>query len=221
MSMRLKFFALVFLLAVASATHPQEPEQPKQEKPGPKGVIHLQEVKDVPRLHADQACANFSWAAALAAVLAKQNAEIKQDFWMDKYYGGAVCLDQIGSPDDLIRKAQGDYVLDDGRHVTITMTYHAGVPANAEAYLVPIMRDEILILFIDGNAEPLVGAMWDEYRSPRGERMIDLKELHVLDPLASEEKQRIILDMTGDDVQRITGYMKVQATETNKQYWPK
>jgi hypothetical protein len=83
------------------------------------------------------------------------------------------------------------------------------------------MQDQMLILFADGEAEPLVGAMWDEYRSERGERMIDLKELHVLNLLASEDKQRVILDMTGDDANRITGYMNVQATEVNKQYWPK
>jgi hypothetical protein len=193
----------------------------KKDKPAPKGVIHLQEVKDVSPVHAAQACKNFSWAAALATVLAHEHAEIKEDFWIDKYYGGSVCLDQIGAPDDLVRKAQGEYVLDDGRHVAVTLTYRDGLPSNASDFLVPIMHDEILILFVDGEAEPLVGAMWDEYQSKRGERMIDLKELHVIDPLAAEDQQRVILDVTGDDAQRITGYMIVQATEVNKQYWPK
>ena len=212
---------LAALLFVATAAFTQEPEEPSKEKPMPKGVIHLQEVKDVPPMAATQACNNFSWAASLAEVLAKQDAEIKQDFWLDKYYGGSVCLDEIGSPDDLIRKGDGEYILDDGRHVALKLTYHAGLPVNASDFLVPIMKDEILILFVEGEAEPLVGAMWDEYKSKRGERMIDLKELHALDPFASEDKQRVIFDMTGDDAQRITGYMKVQAVEVNKQYWPK
>ena len=212
---------LVAVICFAVIAHPQEPDDAKKEKPLPKGVIHLQEVKDVPPVHAAQACTNFSWAAALATVLTKENAEIKEDFWVDKYYGGAVCLDDMGSPDDLIRKAEGEYVLDDGRHVALKLTYYKGLPANASDFLVPIIHDEILILFVDGKAEPLVGAMWDEYQSKRGERMIDLKELHVLDPLAGEDKQRVILDMTGDDARRISGYMTVQATEVNKQYWPK
>jgi hypothetical protein len=216
------YFGFLFVvLCFAACAHPQDTDDAKKEKPLPKGVIHLQEVKDVPPIHAAQACNNFSWAASLANVLAKENAAIKEEFWVDKYYGGSVCLDQMGAPDDLIRKAEGEYVLDDGRHVTLKLTYSAGLPANASDFLVPIIHDEILILFVDGEAEPLVGAMWDEYQSKRGERMIDLKELHLLDPLATEEKQRVILDMTGDDAHRITGYMMVKATEVNKQYWPK
>jgi hypothetical protein len=216
------YFGFLFVvLCFAAWAHPQDTDDTKKEKPLPKGVIHLQEVKDVPPIHAAQACNNFSWAASLANVLAKENAAIKEEFWVDKYYGGSVCLDQLGAPDDLIRKAEGEYVLDDGRHVTLKLMYSAGLPANASDFLVPIIHDEILILFVDGEAEPLVGAMWDEYQSKRGERMIDLKELHLLDPLATEEKQRVILDMTGDDAHRITGYMMVKATEVNKQYWPK
>ena len=204
----------------AAPTQPN-PEEPAKEKLPPKGVIHMQEVKDVPPLHAIHACNNYSWVASLEAVLAAQQAGIKQDFWADKYYGGDLCLDEIGAPDDLIRKAQGEYVLDDGRHVELKLEYFPGLPSNASALLVPILNDEILILFIDGKAELLVGAMWDEYQSRRGERMIDLKELHVLDPLLEGEKQKVVLDATGDDVNKITGYMRVKATEVGQQYWPK
>lgn len=196
-------------------------EQTEKEKGKPKGTIHLEEVKDVPTLHADQACTNYSWAVALSASLLKQNVDLKPDFWIDKYYGGSVCLDQIGASDDLVRKAESEYILDDGRHVAISLTYHDGLPRNVADFLLPIIHDEILILFVNGKAEPLVGAMWDEYQSKRGERMIDLKELHVLDPLADTDHQRVILDMTGNDTQSITGFMQVHTTETNKQYWPK
>lgn len=208
---------IFFAILVAASLLAQD--QPEKDKP--KGTIHIEEVKDVPTLHADQPCNNFSWAAALAASLAHQNVEIKPDVWIDKYYGGSVCLDQIGAPDDLVRKAEGEYVLDDGRHIALHLTYHDGLPRNVADFLLPIIHEELLILFVDGKAEPLVGAMWDEYQSKRGERMIDLKELHTLDPLADADHQRVVLDMTGDDMKRVTGFMQVTTTETNQQYWPK
>ena len=83
------------------------------------------------------------------------------------------------------------------------------------------MTDELLILFVDGTAEVLTGAMWDEYHSNRGERMIDLKELHLLNPLLEGDKQKVILDATGDEVGKISGFMKVRVVEANPQYWPK
>jgi hypothetical protein len=205
---------------------PASPNQPtagpdEKEKLPPKGVIHVLEVKDPPKVHADQPCNNYSWAASLAGVLASQKADIAEDYWIDKYYGGDLCLESMGTPDDLIKKAEGEYVLDDGRHVELKLEYFAGLPANSSTLLVPIMTDEILILFIDGHADMLIGAMWDEYQSKRGERMIDLKELHLLDPLLDGEKQKVILDTTGDDISKVTGFMKVTATEVHQQYWPK
>src|ERR1700761_1141904 len=135
----------------------QEQPKPEEEKK-PKGVIHLQEVKDVPQVHARQACNNYSWTASLEAVLGSQRVNLNQEFWADRYYGGDLCLDEMGSPDDLIKKAEGEYTLDDGRHVKIEMQYFSGVPSNVSAFLVPIMNDELLILFLDGRAAVLTGA---------------------------------------------------------------
>lgn len=222
----LLFPTLVAVLALGSLSFPQqEAASPNstEDKPAlpPKGIIHEQEVAQVPETHADHPCNSYSWAASLAAVLIAQHAALRQDFWVDKYYGGDVCIDEIGAPEDLIRKGEGEYVLEDGRHVELKMDYFAGVPSNVSSLLVPVMKDEILIVFTEGKAELLTGAKWDDYRSPRGERMIDLKELHLLDPLAPSEKQKIVLDATGEDLKKISGYMKVKATEVNQQYWPK
>jgi hypothetical protein len=185
---------------VQQTVAPETPkaDQPEEQKKLPKGVIHVQEVKDPPEVHAD----------------------LKQDFWVDRYYGGSMCLDAIGSPDDLIRKAGGDYTLDDGRHVQITMQYFSGLPSDSSALLVPIMTGEILILFVEGRAELLVGAMWDEYLSNRGERMIDVKELHLLDPLQPVDNQKVFLDVTGADAAKVSGFMKVKVVEPHPQYWP-
>ena len=51
----------------ASTNHPRavQPDEPEKEKLPPKGVIHLQEIKDVPQVDADQNCKNYSWAASL------------------------------------------------------------------------------------------------------------------------------------------------------------
>jgi hypothetical protein len=187
----------------------------------PRGIIHEQEIAHVPETHADHPCNSYSWAASLSAVLIAQHAALRQDFWVDKYYGGDVCVDEIGAPEDLIRKGEGEYVLEDGRHVELKMDYFAGIPSNVSSLLVPVMKDEILIVFTEGKAELLVGAKWDEYQSPRGERMIDLKELHLLDPLAAADKQKIILDASGGDLNKISGYMRVKSTEVHQQYWPK
>ena len=227
----MRVIVLVFLLATAvglsaQVESPATPDQPsagvtETKKPSPKGVIHLQEVKDPPPVHALQPCTNYSFAAALEGALAYQKVELKQDFWVDRYYGGSVCLDEIGSIGDIIKKTEGEYTLDDGRHVELKLQYFAGLPANTAAYLVPIMHDEILILFVDGRADLLTGAMWDDYLSKRGERLIDLKQLHVLDPLAEGDKQRVVLEGSEGDFDKISGFMKVSATEVHQQYWPK
>jgi hypothetical protein len=211
--------ALIVMAGVAlgqDVASPAAPEKPTK----PKGVIHLQEVKDPPDVQAKENCNNFSFAAALAGALSYENAEIKQDYWIDKLYGGGVCV-EIGDPQDLARKVAGSYVLDDGRHVDVSLEYFPGVPSNSAAFLVPVMTDEILIVFVEGHADLLVGAMWDEYRSTRGERMIDLKELHLLDPLATADKRKAILDVAGEDAAKITGYMQVKTVEVDKAYWPK
>jgi hypothetical protein len=127
----------------------------------------------------------------------------------------------MGSPETLIKKAEGEYVLDDGRHVELKLEYFSGLPSNSSVLLLPIMDDELLILFVDGRAELLTGAKWDDYLSKRGERMIDLQELNLLDPLLEGEKQKVILDTSSDDVSKVTGFMKVKATEVHQQYWPK
>ena len=72
------------------------------------------------------------------------------------------------------------------------------------------MKDEILIVFAEGKAEFLVGAKWDEYQSPRGERMIDLKELHLLDPLSTADKQKSSSTRPADDLNKISGFMRVK-----------
>jgi hypothetical protein len=217
---------LASVAGCAQVAAPAAPDQPiagetENNQTKPKGVIHLQEVKDSPSIHALRACANYSFPAALEGVLAYQKIDLKQDFWVDKYYGGSVCLDDIGSIDDIIRKTEGEYTLDDGRHIELKLQYFPGLPANSSALLVPIMTDEIVILFVDGRAELLTGAMWDDYMSKRGERMIDLKELHVMDPLGEGDKEKIVLDGSKDEFSRITGFMKVKATEVHQQYWPK
>jgi hypothetical protein len=198
---------------------PTDAAQPDKEKP--KGVIHIQQVEHMPEVHATQACVNHSWAASLAAVLKVENAAIPQDAWLDKYYGGDVCMEQMGTPEELIRKGEGEYILEDGRHVEVKMQYFSGMPSNVSSLLVPIMQDEVLILFVEGKAELLVGAMWDEYRSPGGERMIDLKELYLLDPLLDGEKQKVVLEAAGEDFAKISGFMKVKAVDPHPQYWPK
>jgi len=200
---------------------PAAPEQPGKEKSLPKGVIHEEEVKEVPVVHATEPCNNFSWGAALEAVLASQKVDLKQESWIDKYYGGDVCLEDIGSPDTLIKNAEGEYVLDDGRHVQLTLEYFSGLPANSSALLVPIMTGELLILFVDGKAEVLTGAKWDDYLSKRGERLIDLQELHLNDPTLPPNQQRVIIETSSSDLSKITGFMKVKATEVHQQYWPK
>ncbi|ABF43725.1 hypothetical protein Acid345_4726 [Candidatus Koribacter versatilis Ellin345] len=204
---------------------PKTPEQPKagdSEDPNrPRGVLHLSEVKDPPTVHAQQKCTNYSFVAALEGVLAYQKVELKQDMWADKYYGGSLCLDDMGKMDDIIRKTEGEYTLDDGRKVELKLQYFPGVPSNTSALLVPILTDEIQIVFIDGHADLLTGAMWDDWQSKRGERMVDLKELHLLDPMLETDKQRVVLDGSQGDFLKITGFMKVKATEVHVQYWPK
>ncbi len=205
---------------------PRNPDQPKAtdaepEKLPPRGVIHMQEVKDPPTVHALQKCTNYSFVAALEGALAHQKVDLKQDMWADKFYGGSLCLDSMGNIEDLIRKTEGEYTLDDGRHVELKLKYFAGVPSNTSALLVPILTDEVLILFVEDHADLLTGAMWDEWLSKRGERMIDLKELHALDPLLDPEKQSLILDGSKGDFAKITGFLKVEAPEVRQQYWPK
>lgn len=219
----MKTLLALLVLSVATyaqqpAPEPASPQQPTAEesekpRPKPKGVIHMQEVKNVPSVATTEPCNNFSWAAALSAALASQNAQIDSDLWMAKYYGGSVCLEEMGSPDDLIRKAEGEHILDDGRHVQLALQYFAGLPSNASAFLVPILTDEVMIVFVDRHADLLIGATWDEYLSQRGEKMIDLKELHLLDPLHSGDDQKVALDMTGDEASKITGFMRVKVTE--------
>jgi hypothetical protein len=42
----------------------------------------------------------------------------------------------------------------------------------------------------------------------------------LLDPLQAADKQKVFLDVTGEDAAKISGFMKVKVVEPHPQYWP-
>ncbi len=177
------------------------------------------EVHDVPSVLASQKCENFAWASDVEAVLRKQNIPLDQHFWADKIYGGALCLPSAGSFRDLKGFIDGDYVLPDGRHVHLEASYLNSTPNQTEQILGPLTQQRPILLYWRDHAYLLVGAHWDAYVYPTGQRDIRITQLTLEDPYEQGKDRIVEFDPTKQNLSELGGIFEVQATVIDKDPW--
>jgi hypothetical protein len=145
-----------------------------------------------------QKCANWAWAAAVEAMLKAQQVTIKQNEWVQKANYGEVCIDPLPAPETLAKVIDGAYVLDDGRHVRLESRYITGPPTIPDDLIAPLRLGLPVLLFWKSRALVVRAATYDEYIYPNGQRMFQIKEIKLVDPLLTG-KQRELSFVNGRD----------------------
>ena len=172
---------------------------------------------EVPKSYvaAAQPCDNYAWAAAVEMLLRQKQVSLPQRDWVMKAYGGYKCISPLSAEDyaDLLRYLNGDYALTPERRVRIEAEFDPGAPTTPDAFIAAFRAGEPLLLVWKGKAYVWYGAVYDEYIHVTGNRMFELLELKLLDPLAKSEKERTISFVKGkDDPNQIDGVMWIRVT---------
>jgi len=169
---------------------------------------------------AEQKCENWTWAAGLETILRTQNVDLKQKYWVLKADGGEVCKDNSIDLGSLSQYINGEYVLDDGRHVRLEATTIAGLPQGIDPFILAPQAGRPLMLVWKGHPYLYVGMNYEELRFAGGQREFAVTKLKFLDPMASDPaKQVVYFDREKDDLADISGMMDVIAAPIEGTDW--
>ena len=130
---------------------------------------------------AKQNCENWGVAAGLENILKKQDVHLEQNFWVTRINGGELCLPDLPSMEALAHAVNGEFVLDDGRHVRLELHYISGAPSNVDDVVAGIQRKQLSLLLLRGHAYYLTGVTYDEYIGRNGARMFAISEMRLAD----------------------------------------
>jgi len=168
---------------------------------------------------ASQKCENWAWAAGLETILRTQGVDLKQKFWIIKADGGEVCKDSVDL-DSLPHYINGEYVLDDGRHVRLEATTVSGLPQGIDPFILAPQAGRPLMLVWKGHPYLYVGMNYEELKFADGQREFSVTKLKFLDPFASDPaKQVVYFDREKDDLADINGMMDVIASPVEGTDW--
>lgn len=177
------------------------------------------EIPDFNLPAAAQPCTNYAWAVAVETMLRAQNVPLDQHYWVQKANGGELCIDPAPDLDRLTRALNGIYTLNDGRKVKLETQVILGAPTIPDDAIAPLKHGMPLLVFWKSRAYVLRGAIYDEYIYPNGQRMYQVRELKLLDPLAPP-KQREVSFVNGiDDPADIAALVFVTVSNITTQPW--
>ena len=156
-----------------------------------------------------QKCTNWAWAAAVEAMLKSQQVAIRQNQWVLKANYGEVCVDTAPAVEALAKVIDGAYVLDDGRHVRLESRYSSGAPTIPDDLIAPLRLGQPVLLFWKSRALVVRAATYDEYIYPNGQRMFQIKEMKLVDPLLTGKQREFSFVNGRDDPADIGGVFHV------------
>jgi hypothetical protein len=159
---------------------------------------------------ADQACENFAWAATLETILRAQNVTLNQEYWINQADSG-VCLDKTPAVEELARLVQHDYQLDDARKVHLYAHYVTGAPTTIDDVIASLKSGRPLLLLWKSHPYVLHSVVYDEYVYPNGQKMFELLELKLMDPLPRDGNPRPVFIKGIDNANEIEGVLDVEA----------
>lgn len=168
---------------------------------------------------AAQPCTNYGWAIAVETMLRIQNVPLDQHFWVQKATGGELCIDPAPDLDRLTRALDGIYTLDDGRKFKLETEVILGAKATPADAIGPLKKGIPVLVFWKSRAYVLRGATFDEYIYPNNQRMYQLKEFRMVDPLAKGKERAVAFVNGTDDPAEIAAFVIVTATPVTQLPW--
>ncbi len=166
-----------------------------------------------------QKCTNWAWAVAVEAMLKAQQVSIRQNDWVMKADRGELCIDTPPTLERLTKVIDGNYVVDDGRHVRLQSHYTAGAPTAPDDLVAPLRQGRPVLMFWKSRALVVRAVTYDEYVYPNGQRMFQIKELKLVDPLLSGKEREVSFINGRDDAGEIGGMFQVEVIPEKVQRW--
>lgn len=199
-------FAILFLLALCAPATGQKQQQTYYLKPDQTADLSA----ETKLITAKQNCENWALAAGLETMLQRQNVLLDQNFWVTRFNGGELCLNDLPTMDTLRLVVNRDFVLDDGRHVHLEINFVSGPPINIDSIIAGLKLQQISLLIWKKHPYYLTGITYDEHIGRDGMRLFEVKEIRLANtypklPGVTFQKGR-------DDPAEIQGTLSVSAT---------
>ena len=199
-------------LAAAAAAQKNKPRPEYLQKPAQEAI-----VKDAAKafVAAEQPCDNYGWAAVVEMMLKFQQINVRQRDWLMKAYGGHKCISPLSSAAyaDLLRYISGDYAPAPERKVRLEAEFTPGAPMIPDTFILAFRNGEPLMLVWKGKPYLWYGVIYDEYIHANGNRLFELRDLKLLDPLAKTKDVQTISFVKGrDDANQIDGVMRIKVS---------
>ena len=216
-----RFFRLAFAVLLIVALSAPSPAAKKK-----KGIPLLvnpgitAELPAPPAAGASQKCENWAWAASVETILRSEGVALDQHYWVQKSDGGEICLETLAPLEQISRLITGEYVLDDGSKARLEARYTLGAPANLDSVILGLRAGHPALLVWREHAYILYGVVYDEYVSPTGHRLFDIRELKLVDPFYAAGDQRLVSFLRDrDDPAEIGGTLEISTTHILPTDW--
>jgi hypothetical protein len=165
-----------------------------------------------------QKCTNYAWAVAVEAMLRAQDVALDQHFWVQKANGGELCIEPLPALDGLATVINGTYVLNDGRKVRVETRVRSGAPLPDDT-IPPLRRNHPVLVFWRSRAYVLKAATYDEYIYPNAQRMFQIREMKLVDPLLRGPDAETTFVNGRDDPAEITGVVSIRVEPITPMSW--
>jgi hypothetical protein len=166
-----------------------------------------------------QKCTNWAWAVAVEAMLKSQQVSMRQNVWVQKADFGEVCIDVAPTMEKLAQVVGGPYVLDDGRHVRFEPRYVSSAPTVPDDLILPLQQGRPVLLFWKSRALVVRAVVYDEYIYPNNQRMFEIKEIKLVDPLLKGKEREFSFVNGRDNPAEIGGIFQVVVVPDKQQTW--
>ncbi len=166
-----------------------------------------------------QKCTNWAWAVALEAMLKAQQVSIKQNAWVQKAHYGEICIDDPPTLESLAKWVDGAYILDDGRHVRLQSRIISGAPTIPDDLIAPLALGRPVLIFWKSRAMVVRAVTYDEYIYPNGQRMFQIKQMVLVDPLLTGKNREVSFENGRDDPADIAGAFLVDVVPETRPSW--
>ncbi|HJT53072.1 MAG TPA: hypothetical protein VJ848_04430 [Candidatus Angelobacter sp.] len=155
---------------------------------------------------AKQSCENWAVAAGLEMMLEKKGVSLDQNFWVMRLNYGELCAD-LPSIDALAKVVDGEFVLDDGRHVRLELEFTPGAPGQVDSIIAGLQQQQVALLIFRGHPYYISGVTYDEYIGKDGSRLFVIKEMRLANTFFG--KPGIAFERGRDNPDEIEGIVTV------------
>lgn len=170
------------------------------------------EIKNL--VTARQNCENWAMAAGLEAMLKQQDVTLDQNFWVMRISGGEVCASELPAMDKISAVVDGEFVLEDVRHVRLELHFTPGAPVDVDSVIMGVKKQQLSLMFLRGHLYYLMGVTYDESIQNDGTRLFVINELRLADTFSG--LPGLTFARGRDNMDDIGGIVSITATPADQ-----